>query len=103
MRADPDRDEDLRLDRAVLVLAVLGLMIDFGLGSSLLISTSTGAPAAFARSLGHMLMANGTAAAITPTAPTAVVAPSRNRRFVLFTPSSVAIRPVSSRKPIDYK
>ncbi len=44
-------------------------------------STSTGAPAAFARSLGKNDITNGVAAATTPTPPTAPVAPIRKRRF----------------------
>src|SRR5690242_6721825 len=69
-------------------------------GSSLLMSTSTGAPAALARSLGQRLMTNGTAAAIAPTAPIAVVAPRRNRRLLLFTLSPVAIGTDRAAKPL---
>src|ERR1700676_3129801 len=54
-------------------------------GSSLLMSCSTGAPAAFARSLGQRLIAKGTAAAAAPMPPTTVVAPIRRRRFLLST------------------
>jgi hypothetical protein len=50
-------------------------------GSSLPMSTSTGAPAALARSLGKNDITNGVAAATTPTPPTALVAPIRKRRF----------------------
>src|SRR5208282_1120919 len=63
-------------------------------GSSLPTSTSTGAPAAFARSLGQKLIANGTAAAITPTVPTAVVAPSSSRRFPPSTFPSPGMDPI---------
>jgi hypothetical protein len=49
-------------------------------GAILLISTSTGAPAALARSLGVMLLINGTATAAHPRAPTADVA-IKNLRF----------------------
>ena len=48
-------------------------------------SCSTGAPAAFARSLGQKLIAKGTAAAAAPIPPTTVVAPIRKRRFLLST------------------
>src|SRR5262245_2489422 len=51
-------------------------------GAILLISTSTGAPAARARSEGHMLTANGTAAATPAAAPTAEVATRRLRRVL---------------------
>jgi hypothetical protein len=56
--------------------------IIFWPGSSALMSTSTGAPAAFARSEGSMLATNGTAAApaATPAVAT-VVAVRRKRRF----------------------
>src|SRR6478672_3596057 len=60
-------------------------------GSILLMSTSIGAPAALARSLGHSDITNGTAAATTPTPPTTDVAPIRNRRLSLFTIASVPI------------
>ena len=52
-------------------------------GSSLLMSTSTGAPAAFARSDGNMLTTNGTAAAPAATPLATVVAVRRKRRFRL--------------------
>src|SRR5438128_3813876 len=71
--------------------------------SSLLMSTSIGTPAALARSLGQKVMQNGTADAITPTVPTAVVAPRRNRRFALFTLPSIATFPVPGRKLYDYR
>ena len=50
-------------------------------GSSLPMSTSTGAPAAFARSLGKNDITNGVATATAPTPPTTPVAPIRKRRF----------------------
>ena len=50
-------------------------------GSTLLMSTSTGAPAAFARADGSIESMNGTAAATTPTPPTTLLAVMRNRRF----------------------
>src|SRR5689334_5198514 len=43
-------------------------------------SISTGAPAAFARSLGQNDITKGTAVATMPTAPTVAVAPTRKRR-----------------------
>src|SRR5262245_23557530 len=51
-------------------------------GAILLRSTSTGAPAARARSEGHMLTAKGTAAATPATAPTAEVATIILRRVL---------------------
>jgi hypothetical protein len=48
-------------------------------GSRLPISTSTGAPAALARSDGSMLERKGTSAAIAPTPPTAAVATTSRR------------------------
>ena len=60
-------------------------------GSILLMSTSIGAPAALARSLGQNDITNGTAAATAPTPPTTDVAPIRNRRLSLFTIASVPI------------
>jgi hypothetical protein len=49
-------------------------------GSMAAISTSTGAPAALARSLGNQLATNGTATAAAPAAPIADVAASSSRR-----------------------
>src|SRR5512132_1067547 len=54
-------------------------------------STSIGAPAAFARSLGHSDITNGTATATAPSPPTTDVAPIRKRRLSLFTTASVPI------------
>ena len=113
----PTATKIVRLDRAVLVLAVRGLLVDrsnsgsarrassfgsdasigcvrlmtqhtlprhstliFWPGSSLLMSTSTGAPAAFARSRGLERLMNGTAAIAAPTPPTTPLAVIRNRR-----------------------
>ena len=53
-------------------------------GSILLMSTSTGAPAALARSLGQNDITNGAAAATAPMPPTTDVAPIRKRRLSLF-------------------
>src|SRR5207237_6222393 len=50
-------------------------------GSILLMSTSTGAPAAFARSLGCIDITNGTAVATTPMPPSVLVAMTRKRRL----------------------
>jgi hypothetical protein len=50
-------------------------------GSIAPMSTSTGAPAAFARSLGNQLARNGAPAAAAPAAPTAEVAASRSLRL----------------------
>ena len=58
-------------------------------GSILLMSTSIGAPAALARSLGQSDITNGTATATAPMPPTTEVAPIRNRRLSLFTIASV--------------
>ena len=64
-------------------------------GSIFEMSTSTGAPAAFARSLGQNDITNGVAAAIAPMPPTTLVAPIRNRRLLLSMfaapPASLAI------------
>ena len=46
------------------------------------ISTSMGAPAAFARSLGNMLNTKGLTAATVPIAPTVDVALTKKRRFL---------------------
>src|SRR6478672_3251741 len=54
-------------------------------------STSTGAPAAFARSLGHSDITNGVATATAPIPPTTEVAPIRKRRLSLSTIASVTI------------
>ncbi len=51
-------------------------------GSTLLMSTSTGAPAALARAEGSNDMTNGTVAAATPTPPTTPLAVIRKRRFL---------------------
>ena len=57
-------------------------------------STSTGAPAALARSLGNIDSTNGVAAATAPIPPTTLVAPIRNRRLPLSTvPSAMSPRP----------
>src|SRR5690348_16694154 len=73
-------------------------------GSILPMSTSIGAPAALARSLGHSDMTKGVAAAIAPMPPTTEVAPIRKRRLSLFTIASFAIPAFRSRaaKPVDY-
>src|SRR5690349_14703230 len=60
-------------------------------GSILLMSTSIGAPAAFARSLGQRDITKGVATAATPMPPTTEVAPIRKRRLSLLTIASVAI------------
>src|SRR5689334_11589461 len=67
-------------------------------------STSIGAPAALARSLGHSDMTKGVAAAIAPMPPTTEVAPIRKRRLSLLTIASFAIPALRSRaaKPVDY-
>src|SRR5207237_3070370 len=92
--------------------------------SILLTSTSTGAPAAFARSLGHIDITNGTAVATMPMPPTTLVATTRKRRLSASTSAgSVALLGVPagsaivayasfsvntpriahcSQKPIDY-
>jgi hypothetical protein len=57
-------------------------------GSILLISTSTGAPAALARALGIMLRTKGVAAKAAPTTPNPLVITSNRRRRGL-TPSSL--------------
>src|SRR6266542_6408741 len=60
-------------------------------GSSLEMSISTGAPAAFARSLGKNDITKGVAAAATPTPPTTLVAPIKKRRLPWFTvPSAIS-------------
>jgi hypothetical protein len=56
-------------------------------GSILLILNSTGAPADLARALGLQVFKNGTATALTPTAPTTTVAALRKRLRLLSTPS----------------
>ena len=58
-------------------------------GSSFPMSTSIGAPAAFARSLGKSDMTNGVAVLTTPTPPTTLVAPTRKRRFPRSTVRSI--------------
>ena len=68
-------------------------------GSTFEMSTSTGAPAAFARSLGQNDITNGVAVATTPTPPTTLVAPIRKRRFPLSTVASVAMRRVPFVSP----
>jgi hypothetical protein len=55
-------------------------------GSIVPMSKSTGAPAAFARSLGNQLATNGTATAAPPAAPTATVAAIRNLRLSFIGP-----------------
>src|SRR5206468_5706208 len=86
--------------------------------SILLISTSIGAPAAFARSLGCIDTTNGTAVATTPTPPMMLVATTRKRRFSVWTSvsftSSAIVASASlywcfaglflhaRKKPIDY-
>src|SRR3954462_6544688 len=57
-------------------------------GVSLEISTSTGAPAAFARSEGHMLATKGTAAPTPAAPPTTEVAMRRLRRVLSTFPCS---------------
>jgi hypothetical protein len=64
-------------------------------GASLLISASTGAPAALARSEGAMLARNGTAVATVATPPTAAVAKTRLRRPQSTSFLSLLIDPVS--------
>ena len=54
-------------------------------GSILLMSTSTGAPAAFARAEGQNDITNGVAAATAPTPPTTPPAMIRNRRLFVST------------------
>ena len=83
-------------------------------------STSTGAPAAFARSLGKNDITNGVATATAPMPPTTLVAPIRKRRFPSFTVASAMTtcppslpagrlavgagsKPAPNGKPVDYK
>jgi hypothetical protein len=54
-------------------------------GSILLMSTSTGAPSAYARALGFQEARNGTAAKAAPTTPVATVATVRNWRLPVST------------------
>jgi hypothetical protein len=58
-------------------------------GSTLLMSTSTGAPSAFARALGRHEARNGAAAKAAPTMPVAVVATVRNWRLPVSTTLSL--------------
>jgi len=68
-------------------------------GSILLMSTSMGAPAAFARADGQNDITNGTAAAATPTPPTTPVPISRRRRDLSTAPPAL-LSSVASAIPI---
>ena len=63
-------------------------------GSTFEMSISTGAPAAFARSLGQNDITKGVATATAPMPPTTQVAVTRNRRLPLAIVASVSIRRV---------
>jgi hypothetical protein len=71
-------------------------------GAMALISTSTGAPAALARSLGIKLITNGVAIPAAATPPAAEVAASNSRRLLRSTFSVMTSHPFIKNKKSHY-